>query len=266
MQKPDGLILNSRSLIAFFILAFAFSWSIGIPLALAHHGLIHHVLPQWMHYLVAYGPMLSALVVTATSLGLPGLKDFGRRMVRWACPKWLIVAFSPLIIGWVILNIQNAVTGTKLSLVDLGNVNYLPPLGWWALLLWFLTFGLGEEAGWRGFALPRLQKKHDDLSATYILAALWALWHLPMFFYSYEISFTAIGWLIGLFAGSVVLTWLYNSTNQSIFSAAIWHACFNFMTASTVDSGVLAAAVSMVVILIAVLVIRHTETENLVSI
>ena len=65
-----------------------------------------------------------------------------------------------------------------------------------------MTFGLGEETGWRGFALPRLQRGHSALSATLILWALWALWHLPLFFYSYDLSVVP-GLTIGLLAGAV---------------------------------------------------------------
>ena len=135
---------DSRLLGAYFILAYALSWSLGIPLALAHQGIIPAILPQWTHYLVAYGPMLAALIVTGFSQGLPGLKDIGGRMIRWACPKWWIVAFSPLITGYVVILILNRLTGSEIRLSDLGVVNYLPPLGViGALLLWIFTFGFG---------------------------------------------------------------------------------------------------------------------------
>lgn len=256
---------DTRQLIAFFILAYAISWLIGIPLALANHGIIPAILPQWTHYLVAYGPMLSALIVTGISQGLSGLKELGRRMIRWACPKWWIVALSPLIIGWVTILIANRITGSELRLSMLGQVNYLPSLGIRALLLWLFTFGLGEETGWRGFALPRLQKGRSALTATMILAGFWALWHLPQFFYLFELSVAAVGWVIGLFAGAVVLTWLYNSTNNSILMVAIWHGCFNFMTASQADVGVLQAVLSVVVIVWAVVVIVFTKPKHLTS-
>jgi hypothetical protein len=142
--SPD----DSRYLSAYFILAYAISWSIGVPLSLANQGIIPAILPQWTHYLVAYGPMLSALIVTGISQGRPGLNKLGRRMIKWACPKWWLVAFSPLIIGYVVILILNRLTGSQIGLSDLGEVNYLPPLGMGALLLWFFTFGLGEETGY----------------------------------------------------------------------------------------------------------------------
>jgi membrane protease YdiL (CAAX protease family) len=256
---------DTRHISAYFILAFAVSWSIGVPLALAHQGIIPAILPQWAHYLVAFGPMLSALIVTGISQGLPGLKELGGRMFMWrACPKWWIVAFSPFVLGYVAIWILNSLTGSEITRSDLGRVNYLPPLGLGALLLWLFTFGLGEETGWRGFALPRLQKGRSALAATGILVALWALWHLPQFFYLFDPSI-APGWAVGLFAGAVVLTWLYNSAHDSILLVAIWHACFNFMTASTADIGVLPMVVSAIAIVWAVLVIVFYKPKYLMS-
>ena len=257
---------DSRVLSTYFILAYALSWSIGVPLALAHQGIIPAILPQWTHYLVAYGPMLSALIVTGISQGSPGLKELGGRIFKWSCLKWWAAAFSPLLLGMVGIWILNRFTGSEIRLADLGAVNYLPPLGVrGALLLWIFTFGLGEETGWRGFALPRLQKGRGALAATLILTVFWALWHLPQFFYLLDPSMAA-GWLIGLFAGAVILTWLYNSSPDNILPVAIWHGCFNFMTASTAEVGLLPVALSAIVITWAVVVIIRYKPRTLMSV
>lgn len=264
MKNTATIPDDPRFLSAYFILAYAISWSIGVPLALANQGVIPAILPQWTHYLVAFGPMISALIVTGISQGLPGLKELGRCMIRWACPKWVIFSFSPLIIGLVVIKILNDLTGSEIGLANLSELDYLPPLGTGALLLWIFTFGLGEETGWRGFALPRLQKGRSALSATIILAGFWALWHLPQFFYALDPSI-AVGWVIGLFAGAVVLTWLYNSTGNSILMVAIWHACFNFMTTSKTDIGIIQAMLITVVIVWAVAVIVLYKPKHLMS-
>jgi membrane protease YdiL (CAAX protease family) len=130
----------------------------------------------------------------------------------------------------------------------------MPNLGIGALFFWILTFGLGEETGWRGFALPRLQRGRSAFSATVILWALWVLWHLPLFFYSYDLAVVP-GLLFGLLAGAVTLTWLYNSTGGSILVVAVWHGAFNFTTGCTVcKTSVTAAILSALVMIWAVLV------------
>jgi membrane protease YdiL (CAAX protease family) len=263
MINPARSSDDPRALGAYFLLAYAISWSIGVPLALARQGIIPAVLPAWSHYLVAYGPLLSALIVTYAQQGRPGLQELARRMARWACPKWWLMAFSPLAIGAAVIWIQNLFTGSQIGLAELGTVNFLPPLGLGALPLWILTYGLGEETGWRGFALPRLQKGRSALAATLILAVLWALWHLPQFFYVFDPAM-APGWAIGLFAGAVVLTWLYNSAG-SVLIVAIWHGCFNFMTAPAAETGALPAVLSVLVIVWAVVVVAVYKPGSLMS-
>ncbi len=246
---------KTMNLIVYFVLSYVLSWSIAIPLALAHKGIIPPVLPSWAHYLVAYGPALSALIVTWIYEERSGLSDIASRIGMWNVrPIWWLVALSPLVLGFVVVVILNAVTGSEIRLSDFGVVQFLPPLGAGALVLWILTFGIGEEIGWRGYALPRLQKGRSALLATIILAIFWALWHLPAFFYLFDPAI-AIGWLIGLFAGAVVFTWLFNSSGGSIFIVAIWHGCFNFISSSDAGSGMLSAVVSTIVMIWAVVVI-----------
>jgi uncharacterized protein len=254
---------ETKNLVLYFVLAYGISWAIGIPLALERQGLMAPTLPYWMHYFVAYGPLLSAVIVTSIREGVPGLKRLGERLVSWKVrPVWWAVAFSPLIIGAVVILILVLVTGKPISIATLGEVNFLPPLGLGALALWFLTFGIGEETGWRGYALPRLQKDRSALSATVILAVFWALWHLPQFFYLFDPAI-AIGWGIGLFAGAIVFTWLFNSASGSILILAIWHGCFNFMSASDAGNGILAAVVSTLVMVWAVVVVWWFKPQKL---
>jgi membrane protease YdiL (CAAX protease family) len=249
--------------VAYFILAYAISWSIGVPLALGNQGIIPSILPLWMHYFVGYGPMLSALIVTWASQGGPELRELGQRMIKWRVrPIWWMAAVSPLIISLVVVLILNLVTGSQIHLSALGQVHFLPPLGIGALVLWILTFGIGEETGWRGYALPWLQKDRTALYATLILALVWALWHVPQFFYLFDPAI-AIGWAIGLLAGAIVFTWLFNSSSGSILIVAIWHGCFNFTTASSAGNGILAAVVSTVVMVWAVVVIVLFKPKDL---
>jgi membrane protease YdiL (CAAX protease family) len=256
---------NSRNLVTYFILAYAFSWAIAIPLALANEGVIQPIFPQWFHYLVAYGPILSALIITWATQGQEGLREIWVRMTKWRVGAiWWLVALSPVMIGLVSALVMNFLMANKISLVDLGVVQFLPPLGIGALPLWILTFGFGEETGWRGYALPRLQKGHSALYATTILTVFWALWHLPQFFYLFDPSM-AIGWALGLYAGAIVFTWLMNSIEGSILIAAVFHGCFNYVTSSNAGGGLLAAVVSTIVMIWAVLVVIIYKPKTLSS-
>jgi membrane protease YdiL (CAAX protease family) len=248
--------MRKHSLLTYFILAYAFSWFAGIPLALRAQGIIQMQIPFSLHYLIAYGPMLSAMIVTGLTGGVGGLRELFRRMTQWRVKlRWWLFAATPLVSYLLIASILWLLQGKPIDVITLGEIDFLPPLGLLALPLWILTFGIGEETGWRGFALPRLQKGRSALSATIILWVMWAFWHLPLFFYTYPVSVIP-GFLIGLLAGSITFTWLYNSTRGSVLMTALWHGAFNFTTACVSCKADLSAAViSTLVMIWAVLVV-----------
>jgi membrane protease YdiL (CAAX protease family) len=255
--------MRKNPLVTYFVLAYAFSWAVHIPLALSAHDLLAVTFPAGLHFLGAYGPMMAAFVVTGITLGAPGLRDLLSRMLRWRVGiGWLLVAvFSPAVLFLVSAVIVRLWDGAWPDLGQFGHISEFPNLSWFAgWMVWTLTFGLGEETGWRGFALPRLQENRNARSATLILGGLWALWHLPQFFYNYELSlFGVMAFTISTMSGALVLTWLYNSTGASVLVTTLWHGAFN--TAVAGAQGAMAPLVSGFVILAAVLIARDTGPE-----
>jgi membrane protease YdiL (CAAX protease family) len=151
-----------------------------------------------------------------------------------------------------------ALIGDLPALSDFGRYTGLPAIGVWAVVLLVVVInGLGEETGWRGFAVPTLTKRIGPLGAALAIAPLWALWHLPYFFLldSYQSfnPFTILGFVIGLACGSGVLTWLYVGTGGSILAVAIWHGLFNMATAAAA-TGIITSIVSGLVIILGVAV------------
>ena len=150
-----------------------------------------------------------------------------------------------------------------------GQVMYLPYLtiiGAW--LLWIFTYGIGEETGWRGFLLPAFQSKFGALRSSFYVSIIWAGWHIPMFLYNENlVALGIIGtafWFIGLTFGSVLLTWLYNSTKGSILITAIWHGTFNLFTAAAGQAAETASGIiSMFVMILVVVIIGVYGRENL---
>jgi uncharacterized protein len=115
---------------------------------------------------------------------------------------------------------------------------------------------VGEELGWRGFALPRLQQGRGALAATLLLGVVWAGWHLPAFFYLPNFRAMGLagapGFALGVLAGAVLLTWLYNSTGGSLLAVILWHGMFNVFTASQAGQGTVAMVMSIAVMVWAV--------------
>jgi len=252
--------LRQHPLVAYFGLAYAYSWLLSVPLAVAHQQGI--VAPFGLHYFTAWGPLLAAFAVTWLTTGGGGVRKLLARTGAWRIGwLWWLVALSPLLVyGLVALGM--GLFGNWLDFGLLGTVKFLPKLGLVALPLWLLTFGFGEETGWRGFALPHLQQHYNALTASLILGVLWLGWHIPFFFYIYDVA-TLPGVVLGLLAGTILLTWLYNSTAGSVLAVAVWHATFNYITASGAGVGLVAATLSTLVMVVAVLVVVIWRPEHL---
>ena len=128
------------------------------------------------------GPLLAALGVTAHELGGAGVRALLGQLLRWRVhPGWYAVA----LLGSVALALA------QVALVVLLTGAALPPLPppsrWLAVPIAFLMTvllrgGLYEEVGWRGYALPRLQRRWGALPASLLLGLIWACWHLPQWF------------------------------------------------------------------------------------
>jgi membrane protease YdiL (CAAX protease family) len=89
----------------------------------------------------------------------------------------------------------------------------------------FFLIALGEEPGFRGFALPRLLAGRSALSASLILGVLHAIWHIPLFIFGSDHPIIAVI----VVCGAVLNTWLFNNTNGSVFLAMLLHASINLM-------------------------------------
>ncbi len=260
--------ITRHPLASYFFVAYTVSWSIAVPLALQAQGILHGRLPWSLHYLTTWGPAAAALLIARLLQEAPGTHHAERRSLARTTFWWTVGFGSPVLLFVIALAAARIAGQTPPTWRSLGHVNYLPDLGLAAWGLW-LAAGVGEEVGWRGFALPRLQRTHSAMSSTLLLAVGWAGWHLPAFFY--VPGYTAMGlrilpgFFLGLLAGAIVLTWLYNSSGGSVFAAALWHASFNFVTASPNASGLVAAVTSTLVMIWAIVIIWRYDWATLAS-
>lgn len=212
-------------LLRFFLLAYGISWLVWSPLwlpACGVHGLL--VLP-FHHALGGLGPMLAAILCTAWEKGPHGVRELLLRMLWWRPITYLLIA---LLAPFALLMAGMAIDG-KVDLTGIVHNKEFPNMGLPLFFLYnLLFFGFGEETGWRGFALPRLQQRMNALWSSVLLTLPWALWHAPLFLY--RPGYTAMdaggvaGWLFSLLTGSLLLGWLFNATRGSLLVVAIFHA------------------------------------------
>lgn len=241
-------------LAAYFALAFILSWAVEIPLALSAQGLIAAQVPPQMHYLASFGPLLAAAAVTLATRGFSGLVRLLAPLTKWRLQRtYALFIVSPIVVFVGLVLVTWLIQGSWPDLALLGEVDYLPYLGVLpAFILWVLTYGMGEEVGWRGFALPRLQAGRSAFSASLILGAFWAAWHLPALFY--RDTYLEMGLLVlpmlamVAVVGSVTYTWLFNGSNGSLFATVVFHGLFDFF--SVWPGGVVSPGMVMTILMI----------------
>lgn len=170
--------------------------------------------------------------MTAIVFGRSGLREFFARIVRWRVgAKWYAITFAtPIVICLIAVGITLCLVGrSEVSGLSSDKLRELPE----RFLFIFLFIGLGEEPGWRGFALPQLQTKHSALMASLILAPIWTLWHLPLIGNEFPLPIVA-PFVLSVFGGTFVLTWLFNHTNGSVLMTMLFHATINSVGAGLI--------------------------------
>lgn len=233
--------VRDHPLVSFFTAAYGLSWLGWLPYVLSDNGLgVWHVrfpvllgssefagvLPG------AYaGPILAAFAVTALADGRAGLRRWLGRVGHWkvnwrwyaaallGVPALMFAATLPFTAGHGGLSALRAPSAVVvLALVP-------------GLLLQIVTTGLAEEPGWRDFALPRMQQRFGPMPGTLVLGVLWGCWHLPLFATEWAPGgWTASGPVIFVAAAvmlSVVMTWVFNRTRESLPVAVVVHTGVN---------------------------------------
>src|SRR4051794_8829635 len=178
-------VLARHPLTFYFIIAYAGTWLVWLPLALSEDGsgllpFSNPLLATTFAFAAFLGPFLSGFVMTGATEGRAGLGRLLRRFVLWRVGiQWYLFVLLGVPLIFTLTTVL--MPGAAASFKGLATLAPLPLLGLF-VYVFFLGGPLGEEPGWRGFALPRLQRLHGPLVGSLILGPLWALWHLPLFF------------------------------------------------------------------------------------
>ena len=262
--------LKRHALVIGIVLMFALTW----PIDLAHLGLLPFQVPFVLYLFLGWGFGIASVIMTALTLGKAGVISLLKRYVQWRVGwKWYLAALflgPALITGGVFLNA--ALTGIT---PDFSTVMAYKIFGASAsLLLFILPFFMidfianGEEIGWRGYVLPRLQTKYGGLASSLILGVIWGFWHLPKYLTHWNtVSF--LWFMAHMLAVSIIYTWLYNGTRGSLLLVTLLHASTNtaglFMPmANTVTSANMGAYIMYVLLegLLAITIISVTRLER----
>jgi len=215
-----------RPLRLYLWLAFGITWGAGglaLLMGVIHSGAAHPLHP--LHYLAAFGPSIAGVVMAA---GVEGWAGVRRLLARVVPTRAGVPWYAAVLVGFPAANFAAA------WFLDRGSLVRIPS---WDRLLWLVpitlvtdTGPLGEEFGWRGFALPRLLRGGRPVSAALILGAIWWAWHLPTFFIpALSQSHLSIPlFLVNSLALSVLMTALYLRTGGDLLLMILVHLMANY--------------------------------------
>ena len=222
-------LLRRRPLVSFVVITFAWTWAYVIVF------LIVFPIPDNPVRTTPgdLGPTIGAFAVTAIVAGRSGIRQLLASIVRWRVN-----------VGWYALALLGlpAVYTASIALVPGALASYKPFSLSDVMLFPVLYLYLGasggpltEEPGWRGFALPRLQRRWGPLAGTTIVGLIWAAWHLPNYFrpdwaaVNGGLNFSGVAvFTVAAVSFSIVITWVYNRTGGSVLLAILLHCSLNF--------------------------------------
>jgi len=217
-------LVRRHPLISFYVLTYAVSWLLWAPLVIFGDR-VPGPLAFILLLLGSLVPSTMGVLFVALLRGRSGVRTLLGRLLhariglRWYLAVVALTMLAPLAVGVSIL------MGGDTPVVDNTVFGVL-------FLFAFMIFpgsALGEELGWRGFVLPRMQARHSALKASLLIGILWGPWHLPLWLTGSEghpISLY-VPFVVAVVASSVFYTWLYNNTGGSLLIVVLYHAASN---------------------------------------
>lgn len=202
--------ISRHQVTAFFSLALGLTWLAFVPWYMSGG----EGIPFF-----TFGPAVAAFTLAALTGGWTSMRALLGAMTKWRVGAWWYVVALGLPFGIQLVSILlNPLFGSELPQWD-----RIPALaGIVPMVLLYAVFSgpLGEEPGWRGFALPRLLESHSFLVSSLVIGAVWTAWHLPLGLVGDLSSYGLLTTLLAAF----VFTWLSQRTGGSVLLAILMHA------------------------------------------
>lgn len=229
--------ISDRPVVAFVLLTFALSWTAWSVLALSGGELFVDTLPTVAWLAGGFGPPVAALVVVASTDGVGGVRVLLGQLTRWRRPwvQWALALLLPGAVVAFVFGVDVFLRDIHPTTPDLATVGLLMVI----LVQNVLLTGGQEEIGWRGFALPRLQRRWSALGSSFVLGVVWILWHAPLFVIpgTGQEEFPLVPYLLVGLALAIIFTWMYNASRGSLLLVVLLHGTVNAWLASIVVLG-----------------------------
>jgi membrane protease YdiL (CAAX protease family) len=264
-QNDDNLIqtitylINDKSIVIYILVAYGFTWVLLTPLIWFYDALPYVITEPW-HVMGAIGPTIGAIVVLNRYGTKEQIKNLWRSCIKFAGIGLLIYALLPLITTAIVFPIELLLgTFSVEKLITENSLNTTEGIIFFPIAS--LSYGIFEEFGWRGFLFPRLQSRYSALKATIIVSLIWWLWHLPMFFYRFNLFFALLMMYPLLLSGTVIFNYLYNKSRGSLLLVFIIHVSYDLVAGHS--TGISVMVLSAIWIFMTIYHIKSGGSETL---
>jgi len=218
--------MKIKAILPFILISFGLTWGIASLMLFFNDQFVvmfGEISPSNPLYILAvYAPAFAAFMLVWRYYGLSGLGSYLRRLTLWrmSLAWWLFLVFGTPALFYL----ASAITGTIADPFPYNPWHTVIP----ALLL-MLVLGPVEEFGWRGLALPLLQRRFTPFAASVIIGIIWGIWHLPAFLIggTPQSEWVFVPFFIAAIALSIIMTAIFNSSKGSILTAALFHFQLN---------------------------------------
>jgi membrane protease YdiL (CAAX protease family) len=227
--------VKNKKVVLFLLFTFLWSW---INWTIALHYLKTNPVQNGTNYFIrffflgAYGPTLSAIIMTITFDGVGTLRALMIRLFAWkASPKLYFTIFAlPVLFMFLGIGLYYLFIG-PVGNFSLSKISSIP----FILGSMLLAGPLGEELGWRGYLLPMLRRNYSSTMSSFIIGVIWFCWHIPLFFAPFgtlvsngQITPLNVSiYFVATICLSCIFTYLANITSGSIFIAILTHTSVN---------------------------------------
>ena len=215
-------------LASYFILIFGIEWLLVLILSSLASPVVALLIGSWL-------PNCVGLLVTGVASGWAGLRELFSKVVLWRVGvRWYVAAIlAPVGTAFVAIGLAQLLGGAP---PDPAPASQLLPIALAAVF----TGAMGEELGWRGTALPRLQARWNPLVSALVLGPVWGLYHLPAFFLSGlpQQNAPLVPFMVAALGITILMSWIFNRTGGSLITVFLCHCAFNFVGNATGVFGV----------------------------
>lgn len=260
--------MDKKRIIVFVLTSYGFTWVIWVRQAINQHFDLGWSVSDRNHLYAGLGPFFGALSTILVFDKWEGLKKYFKvKLFSLPSAKWIVAGIGmPVFFFALPAAFYGLVHKEWVGFGQIGINSKLPTTNTFLIwLMWCIFYGLGEEGGWRGFLFPEFCKKYEARAAALFTAIIWAIWHLPVFFYDKDFVsmgfFGVVGWMVSMIAGSMLLGWLVKQSRWSLWAVIVWHGTFNLLATSDSLNPVYPGIMSGFVILTTLWILKNYDKE-----